>query len=140
MTDLEQNLPRDEPWTCGKGLAQHAAVPAKMAEDLNALAQNLDAHIPAIDAGDQSGQAERDAYVELATVYRSIAEQLADVASRTRSYGDLPAAGHHADVLADVKLLKAFEEFVTVEADLARLIRASTEQDQELLRQFQDAE
>jgi hypothetical protein len=77
-----------------------------MAEYLNALAQNLDAHVPAIDAGDQSGQAGRDAYVELATAYGSIAEQLEDVASRMRSYSDLPAAGHYDDVLADAKLLR----------------------------------
>ena len=46
----------EEQQTCGKGLAEHSAVPAKFAEFLDALADNLEAHLPTIDTTAEEGR------------------------------------------------------------------------------------
>lgn len=139
MVEGQQTAGTDEPWTCGKGLAEHAAIPAKMAAFLNALAENLDAHVPTIDTSDANGRMERDAYVGLATEYAEIAAGLGRTAERMRSYRDLPAARHHENALSEPGLAQAFEMFVALETELADLLSAAAESDGQLLRQSEAA-
>lgn len=125
-------------WTCGSGLAEHAAIPAKIAEFLRALGENLDAHIPTIDTGDANGRQEHEAYVDLSTQYATIAARLSDTAERMRGYRDLPAARHHEEALADPRLIEAFETLVALESELAAIVGESAENDARLLRQIQE--
>ncbi|MGH7480913.1 MAG: hypothetical protein ACRELV_02060 [Longimicrobiales bacterium] len=135
MADAKHDVGAEEQWTCGNGLAQHSVIPAKMAELLRSLAENLEAHVPTIDATDDNGRQERDAYVQLHSDYASIAGRLAATADLMRRYRDLPAAGHDEEALSDPKLLEAFETFVSLENELADLLRTSADRDQSLLRQ-----
>jgi len=130
----------DEQWTCGKGLAEHAKVPAKIADLLAALAENLRAHLPTIDTSARAGRTERDAYAHLSREYEAVAAHLAGTAERMRSYRDLPAAPHHEEALADHGPMAAFERFVTLEHELAELLAASAEHDRQLLRGNRPAE
>lgn len=125
-------------WTCGKGLAEHAAIPAKIAEFLRALGENLGAHISTIDLGDANGREEHEAYVDLSKEYMRIAARLSETAKRMRGYRDLPAARHHEDALGDPRLVEAFEVFVALERELAGMIGESAENDARLLRQIQE--
>lgn len=135
MAEMESAPAADEQWTCGKGLAEQARVPAKMAELLAVLAENLEAHLPTIDTGDAAGRAEREAYVDLSTEFAGLAAQLSRTAETMRGYRDLPAARHHEETLADPGLLEAFERFVAREKELVDLLAASVERDSEMLRQ-----
>ena len=126
----------EEAWTCGKGLAEHAGVPAGMAELLAALADNLRSHVPTIDVSDPDGRAERDAYVRLTNEYAGIAERLGATAERMRSYRDLAPAPHHEEALGDPALMRAFERFVSVEGKLADALTVAAERDRRLLEAF----
>jgi hypothetical protein len=138
--DKPQDAPgADEQWTCGKGLAEHAKIPTKMADFLKSLAANLREHVPTIDTSDAPGQAERDAYVHLSTEFEAVSEHLARTAKRMRACRDLPAAQHHDEALADARLLQVFERFVALEKELADLLATAVEEDGQLLQQFQTA-
>ncbi|MGH8310602.1 MAG: hypothetical protein ACRETX_12525, partial [Steroidobacteraceae bacterium] len=63
----------DEQRTCGQGLAEHAALPAKLAELTDAVAETLERHQEALDLSDESSRREHAAYVELAQQHRSTA-------------------------------------------------------------------
>ena len=135
MAEVQQASGADGPWTCGKGLAAHARVPAKMAEFLETLAENLQAHVPTIDTSDPNGEAERAAYVRLSKEYDALATQLARTAQEMHDYRNLPAARHHEQRLEDPRLLDVFERFVALETELADLLATSAEQDKQVLRQ-----
>jgi hypothetical protein len=62
--------------TCGKGLAEHSALPAKLGELTAAIAENLEVHRKALDLTDENARKEYEAYVKLAQEYRTIASQL----------------------------------------------------------------
>jgi hypothetical protein len=51
----------EEQPTCGKGLAENSAVPAKVAELIAALAGSLEVHMKALDLEDASSRKEFDA-------------------------------------------------------------------------------
>lgn len=135
MAEVQQASSSDEQWTCGKGLAAHAGVPARMAEYLKSLAENLEAHVPTIDTDDPDGQTERAAYVRLSKEYEALAAQLARTAEQMHEYRDLPAARHHEEKLTDPRLLEAFERFVAVETELADVLATSAEQHRQLLQE-----
>jgi hypothetical protein len=60
---------RDEP-TCGKGLAENASLPAKIRELIDALAENLDLHLTALDLRDENSKKEDDVYRKLPSLLR----------------------------------------------------------------------
>lgn len=135
MAEVQQPASSDEQWTCGKGLAAHARIPAKIAEFLKSLAENLEAHISTIDTSDPNGQVERAAYVALSKEYHALAAQLARTGRQMHDYRDLPAARHHQEKLADPGLLEAFERFVALETELAHVLATSAGQDSQLLHE-----
>lgn len=130
---MVQRSGSDEPWTCGRGLAAHARIPARIADFLKSLAENLAAHVPAIDTSDPNGQTERAAYVRLSDEYEALAAQLATTAKQMHDYRDLPAARHHEEAFADPRLLDVFQRFVALETELADLLATAAEQDRQLL-------
>ena len=136
MAHSEHTSGAGEPSTCGQGLAQHAAVPARIADFLASLAENLNAHVPTIDISDASGRAESDAYVYLTTEYRMIAARLDAIAKQMSTYRDLAAAEHDPQALSDPMILELFDSFVTIENELAELLRESADRDTEALRSF----
>ena len=140
MAEAQESSHSDDPWTCGKGLAAHARIPARMAEFLKCLAANLEAHVPTIDVSDSDGDAEREAYVRLANEFDALAAQLARTAKQMHDYRDLPAARHHEKELADPRLLEAFERFVVLESELAEVLATTAEQDRQLLRESRPTE
>jgi hypothetical protein len=119
--------------TCGKGLAEHSAVPAKLGELTASVAENLEVHMKALDLKDESSKKEHDAYLELAKEHREIALRLQATARRMTGYRDLPMGRHDEKAMADPKVLEAFESFVKHEQELLELLRKRLEQDREML-------
>ena len=122
----------DQP-TCGKGLAAHAALPAKLAEWLAALSGNLDVHITALDLTDERSQRERDAYLSLATSYRRIAADLGATAEEMAGYRDLPMGRHDPQTMSSPRLHEAFARLVQVERQLLELLQRQVEEHRAML-------
>lgn len=139
-TRMRRELAENEEWTCGRGLAHHSAVPAKMADYLAALAETLRTHLRTIDTSEATGAAEWSAYSELAEGYADLAGRLGSTAARMRGYRDLPAAPHHEEELADPVLMDVFARFVKIETELAAFLQESADQDQATLRDFEQPE
>jgi hypothetical protein len=125
--------------TCGKGLAEHAALPAKLAELVAALAENLELHQKTLDLSDESSRKEHDAYVKLAQEYRSIAMQLKTTAARMASYRDLPMGRHDERMMAAPEIRDAFARFVRLERELLILVQSAVARDQEMVTAMEGA-
>ena len=123
----------DQAMTCGRGLAEHSVIPAKLGELIAALAENLELHIPALVVSDHNAKLEQEAYVKLAAEHRAIAEQLTAVASHMAGYKNLPMGQHDPAVMEDPALNEAFGRYVKIERELIALLQKSLVRDQELL-------
>jgi hypothetical protein len=86
MTD-----PSPETWTCGKGLAASAVLPAKLGALMAAMAELLDNHTRALAADDANSGLERAAYERLVNDQRAIAASLNGLAA---AMGELSGASH----------------------------------------------
>jgi diamine N-acetyltransferase len=124
----------DEQPTCGKGLAEHSALPATVAKLLDALADNLDRHVPTLDLSDEHSRRERDAYVSLASAHRAAATELGRIAREMAGYRALPMGRHDPRALGDPELMRAFERFVRREEELLSLLRAGVERDRGMMQ------
>src|SRR6185503_6685624 len=100
----------DEPMTCGKGLAEHSVIPAKLGELIAALADNLELHIPTLVLSDPNAKLEHE--------HRAIAERLTAVASHMAGYRNLPRSAHDQRALLDPKRAEAFDRYVNIEREL----------------------
>jgi hypothetical protein len=93
----------------------------------------------ALDLTDQKAQKEYDAYQELANEYRTIATQLKSTAQKMAGYRDLPMGSHDQKAMSSSKVLKVFQQFVTLEHELHTLLRNRLEQDQKMLSEMNGA-
>jgi hypothetical protein len=120
--------------TCGKGLAETAALPAKLAELVDSVAEVLEIHMEALDLSDAKSRQERDAYRELVGDQRKIAADLQATARRMAGDRDLPMGRHDESAMAGPKPVEAFERFVTIERELVTLLQKRLERDHAMLR------
>lgn len=123
----------NEQQTCGKGLAEHSTLPAKLAELVSAMVENLEIHQTSLDLTDENARKELDAYVKLAKEFRDIAARLQATAEHMAGYRNLPMGRHDRQALAGPKVVKAFETFVRLERELLALLQSSVERDQKML-------
>jgi hypothetical protein len=124
-----------EEQTCGKGLAEHSALPAKLAALTASMAALLAAHQHSIDVADENGRQELKAYVRLEEEHRMIASLLEQTAKRMAGYRELPMARHDLRVLASAENAEAFAKLVKVEQELADLLRGTVERHRQMLGQ-----
>jgi hypothetical protein len=104
----------DEP-TCGKGLAEHSALPRLMGELTAATATVLEQHTRALDLDDSIARQERDAYAALVSEFRDVSRRLTAVAKRMAGYRDLPMGRHDMRTMMDRDNVAAFQRYVRVE-------------------------
>jgi hypothetical protein len=121
------------PATCGQGLAEHAPLPAKLGELIDAVAQNLEIHMGALDLGDEHAKQEHDAYVKVAEAHRQIATQLRAAAELMTSYRDLPMGAHDMEAMSSPEVLGAYHHLIEVEQELLSLLEQRADEHQELL-------
>src|ERR1043165_4583443 len=122
-----------EQQTCGKGLAENAALPAKLGELLSAMTGNLEAHRKALDLSDKNSRAEDDAYEKLLKELRQVAAQLSVTASEMAGYRDLAMGRHDEKAMTHPRVREAFEQFVQRKRELMELLQETEERDHQLL-------
>jgi hypothetical protein len=123
----------DEPRTCGKGLAERSALPARLSALTAAMADVLDMHQQALDLTDANARAEHLAYLQLASDYRGLASRLRATADRMLGYRDLPMARHLTERMLAPENRDALANLVQCERDLAALLRKTAEEDEAML-------
>lgn len=121
--------------TCGEGLAANAAVPAKMAQFLDSLADTLDSHIEALVPGDDKAALERRAYMSLVQQYRDASSRLAAAAREMAGYKVLPMGAHDEQVLTRADALEPFRNYVQTKRELLDLLTDSYAIDQRMLQE-----
>jgi hypothetical protein len=128
-----------QPQTCGQGLAEHAALPKRIAVLIDALAENLETHMQALDLSDSDARAERDAYERLAVQHRRIAAQLEAVGAEMAGYEDLPMGRHDEAALSSPQAADSFERFVRGQGELLALLEQMEAHNREMLEQMRAA-
>jgi hypothetical protein len=129
----------ETPQTCGRGLAEHSALPAKLAELTGSVAEILELHMKALDLTDGNSKKEFDAYRQLANEHRDIAAQLHTTATEMAGYRDLPMGRHDPRAMAAGAAVDAFASFVKLEQELVMLLERRLEQDRQMLMQMRAA-
>jgi hypothetical protein len=119
-----------EEQTCGRGLAGHAALPAKLAEVTEAMADNLQLHMAGLMLDDPAARMEHGVYLRLVEEQRQAAARLRLVAGEMAGARDLPMGAHDEQAMASPEVAEAFGRFVRAREELVELLRADLELDQ----------
>src|SRR4029078_8784102 len=119
--------------TCGKGLAENSALPAKLGELISAMAENLHVHQKALDLTDENSRVENEAYEKLVKDLRQIATQLSVTAREMAGYRDLPMGRHDQAAMTHPRVGDAFQKFVQHKRELLVLLEQTEERDGKLL-------
>lgn len=125
--------------TCGRGLASNAALIAKLGALTDAMADNLEVHMRALDPGDESSRREHAIYRRLAEGQRRAAAGMASIANEMAAAEDLPMGRHDPRAMTSPAVGQAFLGFVTAERDLLSLIQGRLEQDHRMLDEMRAA-
>lgn len=125
--------------SCGRGLAEHSALPAKLAELLDSVALVLDFHMKALDLTDESSNKELEAYRRLTNEHLEVAAQLHMTATEMAGYRDLPMGRHDPKAIAAPAAVDAFEKFVKIEQELVTLLERRVKKDRQMLIQMRAA-
>ena len=129
----------NEPHTCGNGLAERSALPARLSALTAAMADVLEKHQQTLDLTDDNARAELTAYQLLASDYRNLTSQLRATADHMVGYRDLPMARHHAHAMIEPEMHGAVATLVKRERDLAALLESWIEADQAMLAVSRDS-
>jgi hypothetical protein len=126
----------DEQPTCGRGLAEHSALPAQLAEVTEAMADNLRVHMQALELDDEPARQEHAVYLRLVEEQRQAAGRLRAVAAEMAAARDLPMGRHDEQAMRSPEVGDAFNRFVKAKRELLVLLQRMADQDQQLLAQM----
>jgi hypothetical protein len=115
----------EHPHSCGKGLADHAAVPAKLADLMASMAENLERHAGSL-LDDEAARTEHVVYMNLLARAKDVAVALRSLGDQMAGYRDLPMGGHDIAKLSSPEAVRAFERYASVTRELVVLLQAST--------------
>ena len=121
----------DEQQTCGRGLAEHAVLPAQLAEVVEAMADNLQAHMQALELDDEPAREEHAVYLRLAEEQRQAAGRLRAIADEMAAARDLPMGRHDTQTMTSSRSATP-ARFVKAKQELLVLLQQMVEQDQQL--------
>ena len=126
----------DDQQTCGRGLAEHSALPARLAEVTEAMASNLQVHMQALELDDEPAREEHAVYLRLAEEQRQAAARLRAVANEMAAARDLPMGRHDAQTMSSPEVGDAFQRFVKAKQELLALLQGMVEQDRRMLAEM----
>lgn len=126
------------PATCGAGLAEHATVPSKLAVMFEGLAETLELHRRMLVLEDASSRQEDDVYRDLAGRWREIARHVSEAASRMAAQRSLPMGAHDESAWSEDHV-RAFEKYVTAQAEVLAELSVAAPRDEEMLAQIKAA-
>jgi hypothetical protein len=121
----------DQP-TCGKGLAANAVLPEHLGQVTRAMANVLQAHVSALDLGDEHSRREYAAYENLIHELRQVADQLAATAQEMVGYRNLPMGRH--DLAAMAQQVEPFRHYVQQKRNLLAVLQAMDDEDRAMLQ------
>ncbi len=122
--------------TCGQGIAVHAELPTRLGILVAALAEVLEAHMPALDLTDPNAQLEHEVYARLARQHREIADRLRAVAADMAAQRDLPMGRHNVHVITSSAPAEALRAYVQAERTLLDLLEQSAAQSEQMLAEI----
>jgi hypothetical protein len=123
----------DEQETCGRGLAEHSVLPARLAEVIEAMAENLRVHMGALELDDEPAREEHAVYLRLAEEQRQAAGRLRAIAGEMAAARDLPMGRHDLQTMSSPEVAGVFRQFVDAKQALAATLQQMSEEDQRLL-------
>ena len=123
--------------TCGRGLAEHSVLPAQLAEVTEAMADNLQVHMAALELDDEPARQEHAVYLRLVEEQRQAAGRLRAVAGEMAAARDLPMGRHDEQAMTSPEVGAAFHRLVEAKRELLDLLRRMVEQDQRLLAEME---
>ena len=126
-------MDEQEEQTCGRGLAEHSALPAQLAEVTEAMADNLQMHMQALELDDEPARQEHAVYLRLTEEQRQAAARLRAVAGEMAAARDLPMGRHDLQTLSSPEVAGAFRHFVAAKQELAATLQGMAEEDQRML-------
>ena len=133
MRQLGENHSMNDKHARGKGLAEQAALPAKLGALMASVAENLELHMKALDLKNKDARKEYKAYGNLAREHRSIAASLQAIAGELEGYRGLATGKPNEEVLLDPKILAAFGKFVKAEMQLIASLQKRMRRDSKRL-------
>lgn len=122
--------------TCGRGLAEHAALPAKLAEVTEAMADNLQLHMAVLELDDPAARMEHGLYLRLVEEQRQAAAGLRLVGEEMAGARDLPMGGHDDQAMTSPAVAEAFRRFVRARQELVGVLQAQLDRDQRMLAEL----
>jgi hypothetical protein len=122
-----------EEQTCGQGLAENSVLPAQLAEVTEAMADNLQVHMQALELDDPSARQEHAVYLRLVEEQRQAAGRLRAVAGEMAAARDLPMGRHDAQTMTSPEVAHAFQHLVTAKQELLALLQRTADQDRRTL-------
>jgi hypothetical protein len=122
--------------TCGKGLAKHSILPAKLAELIASTAKNLELHMETLDLTDSNSRREYEAYQNLVKEHQEISTRLGKTAREMDGYRDLPMGIHDQKKLSDPVVINAFKKYTNLEQEVLTILNKQIEQDQEMITEL----
>ena len=122
----------EEP-TCGRGLADSAAVPSALAAVAAGIAQNLEVHTRALDPGDPAATQERQVYERVMHSLRGAALDLHAAAEEMAAAVELSMGAHDMAAMTTTDVLDAFERLVAAEDDLRRLLEERRDDNEQMI-------
>ena len=125
-----------EQQTCGKGLAEHSVLPAKLAELIASTARNLELHMETLDLTDPNSRREYEAYQKLVKEHQEISTRLRKTAREMEGYRDLPMGKHDQKKLSNPLVIEAFKRYTNLEQELLMVLNKQVEQDQAMITEM----
>jgi hypothetical protein len=122
-----------EEQTCGRGLAENSVLPAQLAEVTEAMADNLQAHMQALELDDEAARQEHAVYLRLVEEQRQAAGRLRAVAGEMAAARDLPMGRHNAQTMTSPEVAQAFQHLVKAKQELLALLQGTAEWDRRML-------
>jgi hypothetical protein len=122
-----------EEQTCGQGLAEHSVLPAQLAEVTEAMADNLQAHMQALELDDPAARQEHAVYLRLVEEQRQAAGRLRAVAGEMAAVRDLPMGRHDAQTMTSPEVTHAFQHLIRAKQELLALLQRTADQDRRML-------
>ena len=120
-------------------MAEHSALPRKLAELTDSVRGVLELHMKALDLTDPASKKELEAYRQLVNAHRDVATQLHALGREMAGYRDLPMGRHDVAAMMTPAVGDAFERFVNLERELITLLEERLEQDGPMLAEMRAA-
>jgi hypothetical protein len=127
----------DEQQTCGRGVAESSALPARLAEVIEAMADNLRVHLQALELDDEPAREEHAVYLRLVEEQRQAGGRLRSVAAEMAAARDLPMGRHDPEAMRSPEVAQAYRHFIEARNQLADLLGRMAEQDQRLVAEME---